>query len=86
MGSEIVHAARDDAQRPGPELGRPRAERAVPRHILHLAMPALSQPFEQPRLRGREIGVGDAHRVEAELATPSADARGERAVVHALRS
>jgi hypothetical protein len=72
---QVVHAARDHAQRAGLELGRARAERAVARHILHLAMPALREPLQQPRLRRAEIGVGDADRLEAELASPGLDAR-----------
>src|SRR5262245_28126104 len=72
---QVVHAAGDDAQRAGLELGRAGAERAVARHILHLAMPSFPQPLEQPRLGGGEISVGDADRLEAELPPPALDAR-----------
>ena len=63
---------------PGMQLRRARAERAMARHILHLAMPALREPFEQPRLGRREVGVGDADRLEAELGAPLLDALRER--------
>ncbi len=82
----VIHPARDHPQRPGLQLGRARAERAVARHILHLAMPSLRQPFEQTRLRRGQIGVGDADRLEAELASPLFDALRQRRVVHASRS
>src|SRR5207302_9319024 len=69
----VIQSAGDDAQRAGLELPGPRAERAMPRHILHLPMAALREPLEQPRLGGAEIRVGDAHGLEAKLAAPVAD-------------
>src|SRR5256885_15347865 len=84
-GSCVVHAAGNYAQRPGLELGRPRAERPMARHILHFAMPALLQPFEQPRLRRRQDGIADADRLEATFEAPGLDSRRERGVVHACR-
>jgi len=79
---EVIHAARNDGQRPGRQLGGPRAERSVARHILHLAMPALRQPLEQPRLRRRKVGRGDADRLEAELDPPLLYALRKRRIVH----
>ena len=84
-GSCVVHAAGNYAQRPGLELGRPRAERRMAGHILHFAMPALPQPFEQPRLRRRQVGIADANRLEPQFESPGLDARRERGVVHACR-
>jgi hypothetical protein len=37
-------------------------------------MPALRQPFLQPRLRRAEVRIGDADGLEAELASPLLDA------------
>ena len=82
---QVVHATGDDPQGAGLELGRVRTKRAVLGHILHLAMPAFCQPLEQPRLGRREVGVGDADRLEAELPAPLPDAPGERAEVHVAR-
>src|SRR3954468_21444701 len=82
----VAHAAGDDAQRPGLELCRPRAERAVPGHILHFPMASLREPVEKARLGSREIGVGDADALEAELLPPIANALDEHAVVHGDRS
>ena len=76
----------DGAQRAGLELGGARAERAVARHILHLAMPAPREPFHEARLGRREIRVGDADRLEAELGTPGLDALRERGIVHGVAS
>jgi hypothetical protein len=36
-------------------------------------MPAARQPFQQPRLGRREVGVGDTHGLEAGLAAPGLD-------------
>ena len=49
-------------------------------------MASLRQPFEEPRLGGREVRVGEADRLEAELAAPLANLRGKRGVIHDIRS
>ena len=72
-----------DPQGAGLELGRARAERAMARHILHLAMPALRQPLQQPRLGGRHVGFGDADGLEAQFGAPGLDALCECCVIHA---
>ncbi len=66
---------------PGTSACRPRAGDAVPCHIIHRAMAAQREPFQQPDLGGGEIGVGNAYLVEAELAAPAANVCGERGVV-----
>ena len=40
-------------------------------------MPALRQPIEEPRLRGRQVGIRDTDRLEAELEAPVANTLGE---------
>jgi len=58
----------------------------VARHILHLAMPALREPFEEPRLRRGQIRIGDADRLETELGSPGLDSLCEGRVIHDARS
>ena len=55
-------------------------------HILHLSMPALAQPVEQPRLGRRQIRVRDADGLEAERPAPFLDALREYCVIHVARS
>src|SRR4051812_36043888 len=86
LADAVIHAARDHSQRAWLKLGRARAEGAMTRHILHLAMPSMREPFEQARLRRGEVAIGDAHRLEAELAPPSSNALRERGVIHDGRS
>ena len=81
-GGSVVHAAADHALRSRHQFGRPRAQRAVARHIIHVALPAHAQPLGEPPFGGREIGGGDADGLEAELTTPLLDFRRERVVVH----
>ena len=52
------------------------------RHIIHFAVPTEPKPFGEAALRGREIGVRNAHRLEAEFPPPLLDVRRERRVVH----
>ena len=56
------------------------------RHILHLAMPTLREPIEEPRLRRGKVRIGEAHRLEAELGAPATNLLGEYCVVHDFRS
>jgi hypothetical protein len=39
------------------------------------------EPVQQPHFLGRKIGIRYADRIEAQLATPVADARAERCVI-----
>ena len=55
-------------------------------HILHLAMPPLRQPFEEPRLDSGEIRVSEADRLETQARAPFPNLRGERGIVHDVRS
>jgi hypothetical protein len=81
----VVHAAADDAHRARHELCGARAERAMARHIIHLAVPALAEPLAEPVFRGGEVGIRDPHRLEPEFPAPLLDLRSERAVVHGPR-
>jgi tRNA threonylcarbamoyladenosine biosynthesis protein TsaE len=82
-GSKIVHAHRDDTQRPRHELRWPAPSQAMPCHIIHLAMPAAREPREESRLGSRQIAIGDADVLETEIGTPRFDVAGERRVVDA---
>jgi len=55
----------------------------VARHILHLAMPALREPLEKPRLRRRQVGLRDTDRLETELAPPGFDLSCQSRKIHA---
>jgi len=46
------------------------AHHAMTRHPLHLAVVLFVQPRLQFGLAGGEVGVGDAHLLEAKLSTP----------------
>ena len=78
---EVVEARRDDADGSRNQLGRPRPADAVPGHIIHRAVPARREPVHEPGFLRAEIGVGNAHRTEAEFASPRDDAGRERAPV-----
>ncbi len=73
----VIHAATDDPQRSLEERRRTRTERSMPRHIIHLAVPAPFQPSGESRLGGSKVGIRDADRLEAEFRSPLPDSRGE---------
>ena len=70
---QVVHAARDHAQRPRHEFGRPRPGRAMACHIIHLAVPPARKPLREAGFGGRKIRVGDPHALETQLASPGLD-------------
>ncbi len=82
----VVHPRRDDAKRAGHELGGTRARGAVARHVRHVAVTAGGEPALQMLLGLAELGVGDADFLEAELAAPLRDGRGERCPCVACRA
>lgn len=55
-------------------------------HIIHLAVHAECKPFQQAGFRRREVGVADAHGLEAELMRPDAYSCGERRMIDRLRN
>src|SRR6266702_2622516 len=74
----IVHARGDDAQGAGNERRRSRSFHTVLSHIIELTGEARCEPCGEAGLDRREVGVGDSDRLEAQLASPGLDRRGER--------
>ena len=73
----VVHARRDHAQRPGYELGGARAARTVPRHVMHLAVPAGVEPVLQPALVVGQVDRRDPDALEAKFLAPGPGLRCE---------
>ncbi len=67
----IIHAAGDDALRTGHQFSRPRAFRAMARHIIHLAVAALRQPIQQSGFCRAEVDAGKADGGKAQLVAPA---------------
>ena len=67
---QVVHANHDDPKRPWHELAGPAAFHSMPCHIIHVAVPPAIKPCEQPRLGGRQVAVGNADLLEAQLRAP----------------
>ena len=84
--AQIVHSAGHDAQRARLQLGGASAQRAVALHVVHLAMPAAGEPFEEPWLGRRQVGIRDTDSLEAELPAPLLDPFAKPCVVHDDRS
>ena len=78
---QVVHAAGKHSHGAGNEVGRLRAERGMPSHIIHLAVPSHSKPFGEAAAGGGEVDVGDADGLEAELDAPLLDLIRERSHV-----
>jgi len=74
---EIVHASRNDAAGAGNQLGRPRSQGTVPRHVVHRAVPAVGQPLQQPGLCLTEVDIAYSDLLKAERAAPGLDLSGE---------
>ena len=79
----VIHARGDDPHRAGHEFRGSRPLRAVALHVLHLAVAAGGQPFEQVLFVGGQLGCSDAHLLEAEFPAPDLDLLGERSGIHA---
>ena len=77
LGREVGHARSDHAQRARHQFLRTAALDAVVCHIIHLAMAALRQPFQQAHFGLAEIAAGDADRLKAEFHPPRLDIRGD---------
>ena len=71
----VVHAHRDDAQRPRHEVGGPAALLAMPGHVAHLAVPSGREPVDEAGLVLGEVDRGDPRLAESELRGPLPDER-----------
>ena len=75
---QVVHACRDNPDRPGHEFGRPAALRPVPAHIVHFAAIAVQKPLPKTTVRLAQIDVTDPDLLEAEIETPLSYVAAER--------
>ena len=77
LGCLVVDASADDTQRAGHQLRRSRAFRPMFCHIIHRAMPARRQPFQQPHFRLWHVHARDSHSLKAEFFSPRFNLRSE---------
>ena len=65
-GGQIVHARSYHPHRARYQLGRPGAFQPMRRHVVHIAMKALRQPRQQPRLGAAQVHIGHADAAKAQ--------------------
>ena len=79
---QVVHTRRDDADRAGNQLARPRAFKAMRGHVMHVTMKSGSQPGRQSRFGRSEINARHANLRESELARPRLNLKNQLMTVN----